>query len=819
MSNQDPNLSREQEKYENPVPSREFILTHLQERSKPANYAQLCEELAVNDEERQIAFKRRLRAMERDGQLYFNKFKCYALIDEAGLTKGKVVGHRDGFGFLEVEGESKDWFIAKHQMNMVLHGDIVLAKGTKRGSGSKCDARIIKVLTNERAPIVGRYFVEHGIAVVVAEDPRITQDIIILPGNEKGARHNQMVQVQITQNPSRNMNAVGKVIDVLGEHLAPGMEIEVALRNHDIPYVWPEEVEQQVAHLGEFVEEADKQGRVDLRGLPLVTIDGEDARDFDDAVYCEPKKSGGWRLWVAIADVSHYVGMNTPLNKEAIERGNSVYFPEQVIPMLPKVLSNGLCSLNPEVDRLCMVAEMTVSQEGKLSGYKFYEAVMNSHARLTYTKVNAILQNDEKLRKEYAAVVPHLTDLQQMYMALKAARQERGAIEFETLETRFVFNAQRKIESIVPVIRNDAHKLIEECMILANVSAAKLLEKHEASALYRVHDEPDSEKLGNFTQFLTELGIESTLSDEPTPKEITHVLARLGDRPEAELIQTMLLRSMKQAVYQPDNIGHFGLALSAYAHFTSPIRRYPDLVVHRAIKAVLKAQGQQTSGEYAYSDDEVDQLGEQCSTTERRADDATREVADWLKCEYMQDHVGMEFNGVISSVTNFGLFIRLDDLQIDGLIHVTNLGDEYFQHDAAKHCLVGEHTQTVYRLGDKVTVQVASVSLDDRRINLTLKGDVAQDRYARRRAPKKNAPASVRSQLKAGKIPGKKSASDDKKPKASKKPAAKGKSASKSKVKADDTTAKKKTKKKAVKKPKRPGKNARKRSSPGANNS
>ncbi len=751
--------------------------------------------------------------MERDGQLYFNKFKCYALIDEAGLTKGKVIGHRDGFGFLEVEGESKDWFIAKHQMNMVLHGDIVLAKGTKRGSGSKCDARIIKVLTNERAPIVGRYFVEHGVAVVVAEDPRITQDIMILPGNENGARHNQMVQVKITQNPSRNMNAVGKVVDVLGEHLAPGMEIEVALRNHDIPHVWPEEVDAQVAHLGEFVEDADKQGRVDLRDLPLVTIDGEDARDFDDAVYCEPKKSGGWRLWVAIADVSHYVGMNTPLNKEAIARGNSVYFPEQVIPMLPKVLSNGLCSLNPKVDRLCMVAEMTVSATGKLSGYKFYEAVMNSHARLTYTKVNAILQNDEKLREEYAPVVPHLTDLQQMYMALKSARQERGAIEFETLETRFVFNAHRKIESIVPVIRNDAHKLIEECMILANVSAAKLLEKHEASALYRVHDEPDSEKLGNFTQFLTELGIQSTLGDEPTPKEITQILAKLGERPEAELIQTMLLRSMKQAVYQPDNIGHFGLALSAYAHFTSPIRRYPDLVVHRAIKAVLKAQGQQTSGAYAYTDDEVDQLGEQCSTTERRADDATREVADWLKCEFMQDHVGDEFNGVISSVTNFGLFIRLDDLQIDGLIHVTNLGDEFFAHDAAKHCLIGEHSHTVYRLGDKVTVQVASVSLDDRRINLVLKGDVAQDRYSRRRAPKGKGPASVRSQLKAGKVPGKKS---DDKPKGKKKPSGKGKAAGKSAVKTSDGTAKKKPKKKSAKKPKRPGKNARKRTSPGA---
>ncbi|HEA15697.1 MAG TPA: ribonuclease R [Pseudoalteromonas prydzensis] len=828
MSNQDPNLSREQEKYENPVPSREFILTHLKERAKPANFHQLCEELAVSDDERQIAFKRRLRAMERDGQLFFNKFKCYALIDEAGLVKGKVIGHRDGFGFLEVEGESKDWFIAKHQMSMVLHGDIVLAKGSKRGSGGKCDARIIKVLSGERAPIVGRYFVEHGIAVVVAEDPRITQDIIILPGSENGARHNQMVQVQITQNPNRNMNAVGKVIDVLGEHLAPGMEIEVALRNHDIPHVWPEAVEKQVAHLGEFVEEADKQNRVDLRDLPLVTIDGEDARDFDDAVYCEPVESGGWRLWVAIADVSHYVAMNTPLNAEAIERGNSVYFPEQVIPMLPKVLSNGLCSLNPKVDRLCMVAEMLVSAEGKLSGYRFYEAVMNSHARLTYTKVNAILQNDEKLRTEYAAVVPHLTDLQQMYMALKAARQERGAIEFETLETRFVFNAQRKIESIVPVLRNDAHKLIEECMILANVSAAKMLEKHEASALYRVHAEPDSEKLGNFRQFLSELGIESTLSDEPTPKEITHVLAKLGDRPDAELIQTMLLRSMKQAVYQAENIGHFGLSLGEYAHFTSPIRRYPDLVVHRAIKGILKAQGMVTSGAYVYSDEEVAQLGEQCSNTERRADDATREVADWLKCEYMQDHVGDEFDGVISSVTNFGLFIRLADLQIDGLIHVTNLGDEYFQYDGTKHCLIGEHSHKVYRLGDKVTVQVASVSLDERRINLTIDGNAAQDRYARRRSDAKgHAPASVRSQLKRGKIPGKKAdetvAAEHKgrteqskaKPKKSSASRGKKKPAGKSAAATTTTTAKK-PKKKAVKKPKRSGKNARKSKSSGA---
>ncbi|WP_151173489.1 ribonuclease R [Pseudoalteromonas ruthenica] len=797
MTKQDPYLDREQQKYENPVPSREFILDHIKKRAKPANFSQLCSELDVYDSERQIAFKRRLRAMEREGQLHFNKHKCYVIPDDSGLVKGKVIGHRDGFGFLQVEGEPKDWFIARHQMNTVLHGDVVLAKAGSRGQGGKVEARIVKVLEGERAPIIGRYFVEHGMAVVVPEDPRITQDIIIVPGAEKGARHNQMVQIEITQSPSRHMNAVGKVTEVLGEHLAPGMEIEVALRNHEIPHQWPQEVEEQVAPLGEQVAEQDKQGRVDLRHLPLVTIDGEDARDFDDAVFCERKKSGGWRLWVAIADVSHYVQKGSPLDQEAINRGNSVYFPEQVIPMLPKVLSNGLCSLNPKVDRLCMVAEMTVSAAGKLSGYRFYQALMNSHARLTYTKVHAILEGDEKLREEYAPLVGHLQDLQQMYVALKAARQERGAIEFETLETRFVFNAQRKIESIVPVVRNDAHKLIEECMILANVSAARLLEKHEASALYRVHDEPDSEKLGHFRQFLGELGIENPFGDSPEPAEITAAIDKLADRPELGLIQTMLLRAMKQAVYQPDNIGHFGLALPAYAHFTSPIRRYPDLVVHRAIKAILKAQGQQTSGEYEYNDDEADQLGEQCSMTERRADDATREVADWLKCEYMQDHVGMHFGGVISSVTNFGLFVRLDDLQIDGLVHIANLGDEFFHFDGAKHCLVGEHSRTVYRMGDKISVQVASVSLEERRINLAL-AQQEPDRYARRKAKK----PSVRDKLKAGDIPGK-----GNKPTPSGKKSGGKKKASKDKK----ATAGKNVKASKSKKKSRAGKNARKK--------
>jgi ribonuclease R len=825
MSKQDPYLSREQDKYENPVPSREFILEHIKKVSaKAATFSHLCSDLNVFESERQVAFKRRLRAMERDGQLHFNKFKRYVIPTDDGLVKGRVIGHRDGFGFLAVEGEPKDWFVAKHQMNMVLHGDIVLAKAASRGAGGKVEARIIKVLAGERAPIVGRYFVEHGTAVVVPEDPRITQDIIILPGSENGARHNQMVQLEITQSPSRQMNAVGKVLEVLGEHMAPGMEIEVALRTHDIPHVWPEAVLEQVAKHGEYVEDADKVGRIDLRDLPLVTIDGEDARDFDDAVYCERKKSGGWRLWVAIADVSHYVPKGSALDKEAIERGNSVYFPEQVIPMLPKVLSNGLCSLNPEVDRLCMVAEMTVSEAGKLSGYRFFEAIMNSHARLTYTKVHAILQGDESLREQYAALVPHLTDLQQMYMALKSARQTRGAIEFETVETRFVFNAHRKIESIVPLVRNDAHKLIEECMILANVSAAKLLEKHETPALYRIHDEPDQEKLSHFRQFLNDLGIESVLSNDPEPKELTAALTQLGDRPERELIQTMLLRSMKQAVYQADNIGHYGLALSAYAHFTSPIRRYPDLVVHRAIKSILASQGQQTSGAYAYENDEVDQLGEQCSTTERRADDATREVADWLKCEYMQDHVGDEFLGVVSSVTNFGLFVRLDDLQIDGLIHVSNLGQEYYHYDGAKHTLIGEHSHSVYRLGDKLTVTVASVSLDERRVNLILAGEVVPDRYARRRAKshvksKQHVPSSVRSQLKAGKIPGKDKQGEQgtppKKPNKGKKTTPKGKLKKVKSSSAEVTKGKAKPKAKKAK-AKRPGKNARKRKSTGA---
>lgn len=541
-----------------------------------------------------------------------------------------------------------------------------------------------------------------------------------------GARMGNVVVIEITDRGTRNRGMMGKVVEVLGENMAPGMETQIAIRTHQIPHEWPAEVEQQVAGLTEEVPEEAKQGRVDLRALPLVTIDGEDARDFDDAVYCEAKKGGGWRLWVAIADVSYYVRPDTALDKEAINRGNSVYFPSQVVPMLPEVLSNGLCSLNPQVDRLCMVCEMTVSETGKLSGYKHYEAVMNSHARLTYTKVHEILEGDEELRERYKALVPHLEELHKMYQVLKSARDERGAIEFETVETKFIFNAQRKIESIEPVVRNDAHKLIEECMILANIASASLVEKAKEAALYRVHEPPGEERLTGFRDFLGELGLDLSGGLEPSPTDYANLMKQIGERPDKELIQTMLLRSMKQAVYNADNAGHFGLALKRYAHFTSPIRRYPDLLLHRAIKYLIaKQEGRNQdrwtpTGGYHYSFDDMDFYGEQCSMTERRADDATREVSDWLKCEYMQDHVGEELEGVVANVTSFGFFVRLTELHIDGLVHISTLANDYYHYDPIGQRLVGESFGAIYRLGDAVKVKVLAVNLDDRQIDFEL---------------------------------------------------------------------------------------------------
>ncbi|APX04905.1 ribonuclease R [Vibrio campbellii] len=758
----DPFADRESKNYENPIPSREFILEFLEEAGVPMNRNDLFEALKLKGEEQYEGLRRRLRAMERDGQLVFTRRQCYALPEKLEMVKGYVIGHKDGHGWVRPEGsvgKDNDIVLPHHQMKHIIHGDYVLVQPTDNSKRGRREGRLVRVLEERNTQIVGRFFLEYGYSYVVPDDSRISQDILIPNEHKAGARMGNVVVIEITDRGSRSRGMMGKVVEVLGENMAPGMETQIAIRTHQIPHDWPEAVDKQIENLGEEVPEEAKVGRVDLRDLPLVTIDGEDARDFDDAVYCEKKKSGGWRLWVAIADVSYYVRTDSALDKEAINRGNSVYFPSQVVPMLPEVLSNGLCSLNPQVDRLCMVCEMTISDTGKLSGYKHYEAVMNSHARLTYNKVGAILEGDEELRMRYHAVVPHLEELHAMYKVLKEARDNRGAIEFETVEAKFIFNADRKIESIEPVIRNDAHKIIEECMILANIASASYVEKAKEPALYRVHESPGELRLQGFRDFLSELGLDLKGGLEPSPTDYADLVKQIAERQDKELIQTMLLRSMKQAVYNADNAGHFGLALKRYAHFTSPIRRYPDLLLHRAIKYLIaKEEGRNQdrwtpTGGYHYSFDDMDFYGEQCSMTERRADDATREVADWLKCEYMQDHVGDELDGVIANVTSFGFFVRLTELHIDGLVHISTLANDYYQFDPIGQRLIGESFGNIYRLGDAVKVKVLAVNLNDKQIDFELietsrklrgKGKTAKKRAAdaKRKAKEKKRAAT-----------------------------------------------------------------------------
>ena len=721
----DPFQEREAEKYTNPIPSREFILEHLTKREKPASRDELAVELGIEGEEQQEALRRRLRAMERDGQLVFTRRQCYALPERLDLLKGTVIGHRDGFGFLRVEGRKDDLYLSSEQMKTCIHGDVVLAQPLGEDRKGRREGRVVRVLEPKMSQIVGRYFTDAGVGFVVPDDSRLSFDILIPPEEINGARMGFVVVVELTQRPTRRTKAVGKVVEVLGDNMGTGMAVDMALRTHEIPYVWPEAVEKQIASLKEEVPEEAKVGRVDLRKLPLVTIDGEDARDFDDAVFCEKKRGGGWRLWVAIADVSYYVRPPTPLDDEARNRGTSVYFPSQVIPMLPEVLSNGLCSLNPQVDRLCMVCEMTISVGGRLTGYKFYEAVMSSHARLTYNKVWQMLLGDQDLRQQYAPLVKPIEELHNLYKALEQARAQRGGISFESEEAKFIFNAERRIERIEQTQRNDAHKLIEECMILANISAARFVEKAEEPALFRVHDRPTNDAITSFRTVLAELGLELPGGNKPEPRDYAQLLASIAGRPDHEMLQTMLLRSMKQAIYDPENRGHFGLALQHYAHFTSPIRRYPDLLLHRAIKYLLaKEQGHKgnstESGGWHYSIEEMLQLGQHCSLTERRADEATRDVADWLKCDFMQDQVGQVFKGVIASVTGFGFFVRLSDLFIDGLVHVSSLDNDYYRFDQVGQRLIGESGGQTYRLGDRVEVRVEAVNMDERKIDFSL---------------------------------------------------------------------------------------------------
>lgn len=763
-SKADPFAAREASNYENPIASRELILEYLENSDKPLTHPQLVDQLNLVTEEQIEALRRRLIAMCRDGQVVEDRRRAYTPMSRIELIRGRVQGHKDGYGFVIPDEGGDDFHLNPRQMRKVFDGDFVNIRANGVDNRGKQEAVIVEVVQRNTHQLVGRFYTQGDSAYVVPDNRRINQEIMIHGQDMNNAQHEQFVVVEITQQPDARQLPLGKVTEVLGDHLAPGMEIDIALRSHEIPFVFPDEVEQQTAALDDEVSEADKINRIDLRDLPLVTIDGEDAKDFDDAVYCEyNKKTKGYTLYVAIADVSHYVGVNSPLDVEAQNRGNSVYFPEHVVPMLPEKLSNGLCSLKPNVDRLCMVCEMTISAAGNLSSYKFYEGLMHSHARLTYKLVGKILDpniEDEAaldesraLREEYAHLVPQLEDLHGLYKILKATRSERGAIEFETTETRIIFNSERKIEDIVPISRNDAHKLIEECMLCANVATAKFFQKHKLPAMYRVHEGPSEKKLENLKQYLNELGLILNGGNEPTPKDYLHVMQQIEDRPDAHLIQTMLLRSMSQAVYQPENKGHFGLAYPAYTHFTSPIRRYPDLMVHRGIRHLIRSENEdeallktikraegakplKKADIYPYGMAELLQLGEQSSLTERRADEATRDVMDFLKCEFMRNHLGEEFDGVISSVTGFGMFVELSDLYVEGLIHISNLPSDFYNFDQVRLRLVGERSGKVYHMGDQIRVVVSAVDLDERKIDFQVAGSAPDKRSFKSRKGK-----------------------------------------------------------------------------------
>lgn len=718
----DPFYEREAQKYDSPIASRELILDYLTKEAKPANLEKIAQAVSIKNEEQKEALHRRLRAMERDGQVVFTRRKCYALPEKLDMVKGKVIAHRDGFGFLRVEGKPEDYFLSPEQMKKVLQGDVILAQPLSNQYRGKTEARVVRILEPRSNLIVGRYFIEQGVGFVVPDDSRLNFDILITGKPKRTVRMGTVVVVELQQRPERRQKAVGVIKEVLGEIMGTNLAIDIALRNHEIPYEFPKAVEKEVSKFGDEVPEKAKKGRKDLRDLPLVTIDGEDARDFDDAVYCQKNRGGGYRLWVAIADVSYYVRPDKALDKEACLRGTSVYFPSRVVPMLPEALSNGLCSLNPQVDRLCLVCEMTVSNKGRLTGYQFYDAVMNSHARLTYTKVAKILDGDKELRQHYHDLVPHLENLYGLYKILDKSRIARGAIGFESEEPKFIFNADKRIESIELAQRNDAHKIIEECMILANVAAAKLVIEADVPALFRVHDRPDEERMNNLRSILQELGLSLGGGVNPKSKDIAELMLAIEERIDSDMLQTVILRSMKQAIYDPENRGHFGLALEEYGHFTSPIRRYPDLLLHRTIKWILANEQHKTSktGGHRYTINEMLYFGEHCSLTERRADEAVRDVVDWLKCDYMQDHVGEVFNGTISSVVNFGFFVRLDDLFIDGLVHVSSLENDYYIYDALRNRLIGENTHYSYRLGDKVSVKVENVNPEERKIDFAL---------------------------------------------------------------------------------------------------
>jgi ribonuclease R len=719
-SPKDPHGKREAARYERPIASREFILDVLARAGKPLPALAIAESLAITEDWAFEALAKRLGAMVRDGQLLLDRRGRYGPVQQMDLLRGRVSAHKDGYGFFIADGEHADLYLSPREMRSVMDGDRAVASVTGVDARGRFEGSIVEVLERRHRRVVGHYRRDGSVAWLVPDDRRLGGEILVTGSavGKKKVPDGQIAVVEISHYADRQQPARGLLVEVLGERLAPGMEIDIALRKHDLPWQWPPQVEAQGAGFAGRVTAADTRNREDFTGLPLITIDGEDARDFDDAVYAQ-RDGRGWRLLVAIADVSHYVRPGSAIDVEAHLRGTSVYFPQRVIPMLPEALSNELCSLKPEVERLAMLCDMRINARGEVKEYRFARGVIRSRARTTYTEIAAVVAGDETQRARYESLLPQIETLHRLYLALDGERQRRGAVEFESSEARIVYGPDSKIDRIEPVTRNVAHCMIEECMIAANRCAAEFLSERGLPALYRVHDRPNAEKVTALRSFLAEFGLQLGGGDEPTPSDYRALTELIADRPDRYLLQIPVLRSFKQAIYDAECRGHFGLSLEAYAHFTSPIRRYPDLLVHRAIGHALRGR---KASSYQYTAEQMAELGAHCSLTERRADDATREVVAWLKCEFLQDRVGEVMGGLVSGVAAFGLFVTLDGAYTEGLVHITALPEDYYHFDPLHHHLTGERRRRVFRLGDRLQVRVMRVDLDDRKIDLDYLG-------------------------------------------------------------------------------------------------
>ena len=704
---------RARKAYKHPIPSRNELIEFLTKSGKPLKVEIILDGFGLKGQRMRTLLEERLEAMHRAGQIIENRRREYCLTAKLDLVTGTVSGHRDGFGFVaRDDGDGDDVYLSAREMRAVFDGDRVAVKVVGTDRRGKPEGRLVEVLDRAAREVAGQFIRERGIGLVIPDNPKIVHRILIAKGETGGAKPGQMVVAEILDYPTYVEQATGRIVRVIGSPDQKGIATDIAIHSNGIPTEWPKAVRTQVRKFGKTVPAEAKKGRVDLRNVDLVTIDGADARDFDDAVYCE-RAGEGWRLLVAIADVAHYVDVDSPLDKQATVRGTSVYFPDRVVPMLPEELSNGLCSLNPKVDRLCMVCDMRIGKTGKVSRATFVEAVMRSKARLTYSEVGAFLTGESQ-KAVPKRLHKALRDLHSLYKAFARARSRRGAIELDLPMTKFELNDEGEIERIATAPRNDAHRLIEECMIAANVQAAKFLRRHRIASLYRIHARPDPDRFDELRQYLVSVGLKVPHSEHVEPRQFNQLLEQVADRPDSSAISMAMLRSLTHAEYSPNNIGHFGLALDAYAHFTSPIRRYPDLLVHRAIRHIVRGG---KPGRFAYDKGKMERLGAITSAHERRAEDATREVEAWLKCQYMLDRVGEDYPGVVTGVTNFGVFVQIPELQIDGLVHVTSLQNDYYKYDSSRQQLVGERGGRRYSLGDAMHVQVQRVDMETRRID------------------------------------------------------------------------------------------------------